>query len=122
MDNKFEKILDECINRIGHGESIKECLNDYPEYAKELEPLLNTFVQTKTAFPFTPSADGNRTARARFYAALDKRRQRSLWERVLFLRPVWITATTILLIAIIILITYRLIIKSEIGTRGRTPG
>jgi len=37
----FEKILDKCIARIASGEAdIESCLNEYPEYAAQLRPLL----------------------------------------------------------------------------------
>jgi len=37
----FERILDKCIARIASGEAdIESCLNEYPEYAAQLRPLL----------------------------------------------------------------------------------
>jgi len=45
MTEKFENILDKCLERITlKDESIEACLNDYPEYASRLEPLLRMAV------------------------------------------------------------------------------
>ena len=72
MANDFDRILDECIDRITRGETIEACLSDYPERAKQLEPLLQAMVQTKASYSFTPSADNKRAARERFDAALER--------------------------------------------------
>jgi hypothetical protein len=39
---KIEDILDNCLERLFEGESIEDCLRDYPRQASELEPLLKT--------------------------------------------------------------------------------
>jgi hypothetical protein len=47
MNEKFENILDKCLERITlKGENIEACLNDYPEHAGRLEPLLRMAVST----------------------------------------------------------------------------
>jgi hypothetical protein len=98
--NDFDKILDECIDRIGHGESLEACLTRYPEYAKQLEPLLRVMTQTKEAYSFTPSVDAKREARKRFFGALEKERQPSVWQRVFARRALLATLTTVLAIVI----------------------
>ena len=40
MSRKFDSALDDCLNLVRVGASIKDCLARYPEYAGELEPLL----------------------------------------------------------------------------------
>ena len=55
MKNNWDKILDECIDRINRGEGIEGCLTDYPEYREELGPLLPTILDVKRAYSFTPS-------------------------------------------------------------------
>jgi hypothetical protein len=43
--NEFDLILEECVDLIASGESSpEECLNLYPEYAAQLEPILYTTV------------------------------------------------------------------------------
>jgi hypothetical protein len=39
---RIEDILDNCLERLFKGESIEDCLRDYPWQASELEPLLKT--------------------------------------------------------------------------------
>lgn len=39
---RIENILDDCLERLFKGESIEDCLRDYPWQASELEPLLKT--------------------------------------------------------------------------------
>ena len=99
--NEFERILDECVDRLSRGESLEHCLAAYPEHAKQLEPLLQAMIQTKAAYSFSPSADTKREARQRFYTALDRLRQPSLWERILARRLVWATAASLLVLAVI---------------------
>ena len=89
----FDTILDECIDRINHGEKIEACLADYPQYASQLEPLLKSMTLTKAAYSFVPSIDAKRTARQRFYAALEKQGQPSLWQKILARRLAWATVT-----------------------------
>ena len=117
MADELERILDECIDRIGRGESPEKCLGDYPEHAKKLEPLLRAMTQTKAAYSFVPSADAKRTARLRFYAALEKQRQPSLWERVIAHRLVWATLASIMVVTMIGYVTLR----STVFSPGAPP-
>jgi hypothetical protein len=96
----FNQILDECIDRINRGETLASCLADYPEHARELKPMLNAMADTRTAYSFTPADEAKRAARIRFLNALEKRRQPSLWQRILGQRMVWATVATILVIMI----------------------
>lgn len=96
MVDDFDRILDECIDRITRGETIEACLSDYPERAKQLEPLLQATVQTKATYSFTPETDVKRMARQRFYAALERKRQPSFLSRILARRLVWATLASVL--------------------------
>jgi hypothetical protein len=100
MEKDFNRILDECIDRANRGESLQDILKDYPEYTGELEPLLITMVETKSAYSYTPSDDAKRAGRQRLYAVLDQRQQPSFWQRILAQRTVWATVATVLVIAI----------------------
>ncbi len=104
MAEEFERILDECIDRVSHGESLQQCLSDYSEHATELKPLLLAMTQTKEAFPFIPSPAVKRSARQRFFATLDKNRRPSLWERVTAWQPVWAAAASIAMVFILTLV------------------
>ena len=42
MTRELSETLDECIKRIASGESVEDCLADYPDVRSEIEPLLDT--------------------------------------------------------------------------------
>ncbi|MFC2046917.1 hypothetical protein ACFLTK_01380 [Chloroflexota bacterium] len=77
MADNFDKILDECIDCINHGESLESCLTDYPQYAEQLEPLLRVIIQAKESCSFQPSAKAKRAARQRF----EQVREESAWAQ-----------------------------------------
>ncbi len=49
MAERFENILDECLDRLSQGESLEQCLARYPEQAVELEPLLRVAMASQKA-------------------------------------------------------------------------
>jgi len=49
MAERFENILEECLERLRQGESLEECLARYPEQAAELEPLLRVAMASQKA-------------------------------------------------------------------------
>ncbi|MCK9356004.1 MAG: DUF4382 domain-containing protein [Dehalococcoidia bacterium] len=94
----FDRILDECLDRLAKGETIEQCLARHPEQASRLEPLLRVAHASHDAYRFEPSEDAMRRARARLAAASDGRRAArhpartpSLLER-LFARPLPVAA------------------------------
>ena len=106
MAGDFDKILDECVDRINRGEDLKDCLASYPEHAEELEPLLRAMLGTQTAYTFTPSPTTKTEARQRFNAALEelvRRREerRALFPRVLRQSRAWVAVAAVLLVALI---------------------
>lgn len=54
MAERFENILNECIDRVLQGESVEQCLARHPEQAGELEPLLRTAVAAREASAVEP--------------------------------------------------------------------
>ena len=106
MINDFDRILDECIDRINRGESIDSCLANYPDLAEQLRPLLEIIFKARDTYSFVPSRSTKRAARERFNTALEdlvKRREERQplfawlqgWSRV------WATAAVVLIIAVI---------------------
>lgn len=75
MAEDFDLILDECIDRITHGDSLADCLSDYPAYSERLEPLLQSMCDVQRGYGSAPSADAKRAARRKLYSALGRRRQ-----------------------------------------------
>ena len=49
MAERFENILDECLERLRQGESVEQCLARYPEQAAQLEPLLRVAMASRKA-------------------------------------------------------------------------
>jgi hypothetical protein len=49
MPERFENILDECLERMRQGESVEQCLARYPELAAELAPLLRVAMASQKA-------------------------------------------------------------------------
>lgn len=103
MSKAFEKILDECLERLIQGESIEECLARYPEQAAELEPLLRVALVAKEASSLEPRPELKAAARHRFQLALsdvERRQQR----RGFALRWRWRWALAITAVLLLILV------------------
>lgn len=103
MTKDFDRILDECIDRIGRGDSLADCLAAYPAHSEKLRPLLESLHDLQQACAFTPSADTKRAARQKLHGALDKRRQvtpASTFLRMISRRAFWAT-TALLVLAIV---------------------
>lgn len=106
MKNDFDRILDECINRVGRGERLDSCLADYPDFTEQLRPLLQAVLTTREACSFVPSTGRKRAARGRFDAALEKLRQTREERQPRFVgflgwSRIWATVATVILIAVI---------------------
>lgn len=68
---KFDDILNECLERILlKGETIEQCLQSYPEYASELEPLLQTSTFAKQTMAVKPRPEFKEKARSQFQLAV----------------------------------------------------
>jgi hypothetical protein len=107
MKDNLNKILDECIDRINRGKSIKSCLKDFPEYSETLEPVLHAVLKTKTAYPFATSDRANNFQRQRFNTALvasreRRERKRPLVDRILGWSKVWAPVAAAIIIALVV--------------------
>lgn len=106
MADKFDNIIDECIDRINRGESIESCLKDYPQHGEALEPILTSMLKTKAAYSFAPSVQAKNLNRQRFNEALVALRERSerkrpLVNRILGWSKVWAPVTAAIVIALV---------------------
>jgi len=106
MKDRFNNILDECIDRINRGESIESCLKDFPEHRDALEPILSAMLKTKTAYSFAPSVQAKNLHRQRFNAALvalreSRERRRPLLPRILGWSKVWAPVAVAIVIALV---------------------
>jgi hypothetical protein len=103
MTEDFDLILDECIERVSRGDSLENCLSDYPAYSERLKPLLQSVYHIQQVYGSAPSADAKRAARRKLYAALDKRRRmtpvRSLFKPIS--RPAILATLALLVLAVV---------------------
>jgi hypothetical protein len=100
-DKEFNNILDECLERLlAKDKTIEQCLLRYPEYAAELEPLLQTVVATKKAVAIQPRPEFKSEARHQFRLALQKIESK---RRLSFLgwQPRWAIAVVALLVVLL---------------------
>jgi hypothetical protein len=94
------------MNQVNRGTRLEDCLANYPEHAVELEPLLRTMLDTRSAVTFTPSPETKRLARQRFNAALEtleKKREekRPLFPKLLGWSGAWATAAAVLVLILV---------------------
>ena len=98
MENnrEFDNIFDECLERILTGEeTVEQCLASYPEYAAELEPLLQTALNAKEALDIKPRPGFKERTRNQILAELKDTEERKQRRFSLFgWQPRWATATS----------------------------
>ncbi len=74
-DRELENIFDECLEKLlTGGQTVEQCLGDYPERADELRPLLETALVASQARDIRPRAEFKAQARYQFQAALNETR------------------------------------------------
>lgn len=101
MRKRFDNILNECLERLLRGETIEQCLQDYPEQAAELEPLLRTALAAKRASAIQPRAEFKARARYQLQSALQEMESgRGRWFFVWQSR--WATAVAVILIFLLV--------------------
>jgi hypothetical protein len=98
---EFNNILDECLERVlTKGETIEQCLAGYPEYAAELEPLLQTALEAKEATAIKPRPEFRERASYQFRSAI--REAESRGSRGLFgWQPRWVTAVIVVIVLLL---------------------
>ncbi len=97
MSKEFDNVLDECLERLlAKGETIEQCLQDYPEQAANLKSLLQTALVTRKTIAIQPRAEFKASARYQFRSALQEMASQ---RRRPFLGwfPRWATVVTIVL-------------------------
>ena len=98
---RFDNILNECLERLLRGETIEQCLQDYPEQAAELEPLLRTALAARRASTIQPRAEFKARARYQLQSALQEMEsRRGRWFFVWQSR--WATAVAAILIFLLV--------------------
>jgi hypothetical protein len=101
MAKEIERILDECIDRLLQGESVEQCLQDYPEQAAELEPLLRVSLAAQKASAIEPRPEFKAKVRYQIQSALHAEKEKRQPRGIPFfgLRPRWaVTAVVSILV------------------------
>ena len=77
MAERFENILDECIERLLQGESVEQCLERYPKHAVQLEPLLRVAKATRETSSVEPRPEFKAQARYQIESLLHAKGQKA---------------------------------------------
>jgi len=100
-NERFNNILDECLERLLRGETIEQCLQSYPEQAVELEPLLRTALAAKKAATIQPRAEFRERARYQFHSALQEMESKRGF-RFFAWQSRWATAVAVILVLLLL--------------------
>jgi hypothetical protein len=95
MAERFEDILNECLERLRQGESLEQCLARYPERAGELEPLLQVAVASqKASLAVNPRPEFRTRARYEIQSQLHGKERKTEAKKVSFAgwMPRWAVA------------------------------
>lgn len=65
---RFDRALEDCLERTAHGESLEECLQRYPQFAGELLPLLKAADRLERVASTSPSEGFRERGRAQLIA------------------------------------------------------
>ena len=102
-EKEFNDILDECLDRlIFKGDMVEVCLNDYPQYADELKPLLEASLITGQMTSLEPVQEFKTRARNEFFTVLREAKEKS--SRSLFRfgwQPRWASVVAIIVTLLI---------------------
>ena len=101
QSERFNNILDECLERLLGGDTIEQCLQSYPEQADELEPLLQTALAAKKAATIQPSAEFKARARYQFHSALQEMEPKRGFRFIPW-QSRWATAVAVILILVLL--------------------
>jgi Domain of unknown function (DUF5667) len=103
MTDDFDTVLDRCLADIAAGQSIEKCVQQYPHFAAQLEPLLKTANRVRTVPPAANlSAERARAIEAQLLKhAAQIRRARPAPRRLPLMRWVPVAMAVVLLCSVI---------------------
>jgi hypothetical protein len=105
MAERFENILDECLERLCQGESVEQCLARYPEQAAELEPLLRVAVATqKTSSAVKPRTEFKERSRYEIQSQLHDKARKTEPKKTSFVgwMPRWAVAVVSVILVFLV--------------------
>ena len=102
-ENELDNILDECLERmLTGGETVEQCLARYPQWARELEPLLQASLFARKASSIEPRPEFRERARYQLRAALQEMAEKRERRFSLFRwQPQWVTAVIVVLVLVV---------------------
>lgn len=90
-NEEFKNLLDVCLEKLLSGESVEQCIEQFPEQAKELRPLLEFAHMIKATSTIQPSQEFRAKARFELQSVLkEKYKDRS----ALTWMPRWVTVSS----------------------------
>ncbi len=133
MDTRLARILDECLARISQGETVEQCLADYPDERRQLEPLLDVALSVSAIPRAAPSDEFKEGAERRLMMRLRREDARSgrkisrdvepvgiwrrLWPAIVSRGRIALPVTIVLLLAL----TASLLLPGRFGPLSITP-
>ncbi|MFH0914552.1 MAG: DUF5667 domain-containing protein, partial [Chloroflexota bacterium] len=96
-NHRLDDILEECLERLGKGGTVEQCLQGYPEQAVELRPLLLTAQAVKRAAAVPPRREFKAKARCELYRALEPAAEKKTSRPFLIWQHGWVVACAIVL-------------------------
>jgi len=98
----FDSILDECLEQIlTHGATVEQCLQQHPELADELEPLLNTVAATREAVAVEPSREFRQRASVAFQHAISEMQNKKASSPVFGWLPQWAAVAAAVIVLLV---------------------
>lgn len=73
MSPEYASIIEDCVQRLRHGQTIEDCLAAYPQQAEGLRPLLQTVLHVRTFPVAQPRPQAIQAGRARMLAEAQKK-------------------------------------------------
>jgi hypothetical protein len=105
QNEKFNNILNECLDRLLQGETVEQCLQSYPEQARELELLLRTARAARVTATIQPRVEYKARARYEFQSAVrDMIEQKNRRRSILPWQWKWQSGWAIALVVIIVVV------------------
>jgi hypothetical protein len=103
MRDRIQDIINECIELMKTGVSLEDCLGRYPEYVRELEPILSSVTEVSNNFRFDLPDNARTRIRARVMSNWDHRHVSvgRRWRMPFFL-PKWAGVAVSLLLAFLL--------------------
>lgn len=105
MKSKIEEIFDSLLNEIKRGRSVEDCLEEYPQFAEALEPLLRLATNIQELPKPEPSQEAIAQALGTIKKATAEERRKEIrfsFRKIFSLQPAIIRAVAAVVLIVII--------------------